>query len=179
MHWRFLTEEGIKVSTTALQEPCCVDKFSIAMLMPAPLPPDCPQQHWTGRTGRLQSSSQPFVFGGHENLLGNLQQTISSHFMVMVTCGMEYYINCKTLSANLNIGHDYFYLIWVDSKYETIITLKSHWYQICSMELVFHLRALSLLSEGWVFWKQYIKQHIFTFNTFVKYAARKSEVTLT
>lgn len=84
MHWRFSSEEGIKVGTTALQEPCCVSKFSIAMLTLAPLPPGCPQQHWTGRTGRLQSSSQSSVFGHHENLLGNLQQTISSHLMV---CG--------------------------------------------------------------------------------------------
>lgn len=152
MPWRFFTEEGIKVGTTALQVPCCVSKFSIAMLMPAAQPPGCPQQHWTGRAGRLQSYSQS-VFRGHENLPGNIWQTISSHLTVCrhMWDGISYQLQSTFYKSEQPKGHDYFYLIWLDSKYGAIINWKSRWHQICSMELVFYLRALLFLSEGWIF----------------------------
>lgn len=129
MHWRFFTKEGIKVGTTASQEPCCVSKFPIAMLMPVPQPPGCPQQHWTGRPGGLQSSSQSSVFRGHENLLGNLRQTISSHLMACghMWDGISYQLQSTFFKSEQPTGDDYFYLIWVDWKSGAVIILKSHW----------------------------------------------------
>lgn len=178
MRWRFITKEGIKVGTTALQQPCCISKFSNAMSMPAPLPSGCPQQHWTGRTGRLQSSSQSSVFGGHENLLGNLQQTISSHLMAP--------------------GHIW---DWISYQLQNTFCKSEHWtwpflsylgrlkiWNYYNFEVTLipdMLHGPCLLPESFFvpqwrtsFWKQYL-EHIFSFNTFVKYAARKSELTLT
>lgn len=181
MHWRFFTEERIEVSTTALQEPCRVSKFSIAMLMPdAPQPPGCPQQHWDWKNWGAPTFLPVICLGGHGNLLGNLQQTVSSHLMVCdhIWDGTSHQLQCTFYKSEQPIAHYYFwsylgrFKVWSYYNFEVSLIpdmLHGTWL----------LPEISFGPQIKInFWRQYIK-HIFSFNTFVKYVARKSEFTLT
>lgn len=146
MHWRFFSEERVKVCTAALQEPSCVGKFSVPLLMLVPQPvhsPGSPQQCWTGRAGRLQSPSQTFPSLGEMLIYWEISRKLCLPISwSVVTRQMGYQLQSTSYRSEEPTGHDYFYLFWVDFKYGAILILKSHWYQLCPVELEFYLRAL-------------------------------------
>lgn len=170
MHWRFFTKEGIKVVKTALQVPCCVShqaalsSTGVEELGGSNLPPNhlsvCLQRPWK-LTEKYMANS---IFPSHSLSLHvgwNIVST-AKHFLQIWTAHW-------TWLFLTNLGR---FKVWCYYSLEVSLTPDM-------------LHGTCLLPESsfvpqWRmnFWKLYAK-HIFSFNTFVKYAARKSELTLT